>query len=82
MKQRNGICVAGNMIVDITYPIDVMPKSGDLVSITGEPIYTFKSEMVSPIVPPFTMMEFLVAVALSVWRMIPEVAVVQITVSP
>ena len=40
MKRRNGICVAGNMIVDITYPIDVMPKSGDLVSITGEPIYT------------------------------------------
>lgn len=40
MNQRNGICVAGNMIVDITYPVDVMPKSGDLVSITGDPIYT------------------------------------------
>lgn len=37
---RNGICVAGNMIVDITYPVDVMPKSGELVPITGDPIRT------------------------------------------
>jgi len=37
---RNGICVAGNMIVDITYPVDVMPKSGQLVPITGDPIRT------------------------------------------
>lgn len=40
MKNRKGICVAGNMIVDMTYPVDVMPKSGELVSITDKPIYT------------------------------------------
>jgi len=40
MKERTGICVAGNMIVDITYPVDVMPKSGQLVPITGDPIRT------------------------------------------
>lgn len=40
MAQRSGICVAGNMIVDITYPVDVMPKSGELVPITGDPIRT------------------------------------------
>lgn len=40
MANRKGICVAGNMIVDITYPVDVMPKSGELVPITGDPIRT------------------------------------------
>jgi len=37
---RKGICVAGNAIVDITYPIDVMPSSGQLVPITGGAIRT------------------------------------------
>ncbi len=40
MQKRSGICVAGNMIVDITYPVDVMPQSGQLVPITGDPIRT------------------------------------------
>ena len=40
MKKRHGICVAGNMIVDITYPINVMPASGELTPITGAPIRT------------------------------------------
>ncbi|MBQ7566734.1 MAG: carbohydrate kinase family protein, partial [Oscillospiraceae bacterium] len=40
MAKRSGICVAGNMIVDITYPVDVMPRSGELVPITGDPIRT------------------------------------------
>lgn len=30
---RKGICVAGNMIVDITYPIEGWPKQGELVHI-------------------------------------------------
>ena len=30
---RRGICVAGNMIVDITYPIEGWPKQGELVHI-------------------------------------------------
>ncbi len=38
--RRKGICVAGNMIVDITYPIDVMPRSGELTPITGAPVKT------------------------------------------
>ena len=31
---RKGICCAGNMIVDITYPIDAWPKQSELVHIT------------------------------------------------
>ena len=30
---RKGICVAGNMIVDITYPVEGWPKQGELVHI-------------------------------------------------
>ncbi len=30
---RNGICVAGNMIVDILYPIQGLPKPGELTTI-------------------------------------------------
>lgn len=30
---REGICVAGNMIVDITYPVEGWPKQGELVHI-------------------------------------------------
>ncbi len=33
---KKGICVAGNMIVDITYPIERWPKENELTSITGE----------------------------------------------
>ena len=40
MNHQNGICVAGNMLVDISYPVDVLPKSGELVPITGEAIRT------------------------------------------
>lgn len=40
MKQRKGICVAGNMLVDCTYPIDIMPAAGQLVPITGNPIFS------------------------------------------
>ena len=40
MNHSGGICVAGNMIVDISYPVDVLPKSGELVPITGEAIRT------------------------------------------
>ena len=31
---RNGICVAGNLIVDITYPIERFPKESELVTIS------------------------------------------------
>ena len=31
---RKGICVAGNMIVDITYPIEQWPKQSELTTIT------------------------------------------------
>ena len=31
---RNGICCAGNMIVDITYPIETWPKQNELTHIT------------------------------------------------
>ena len=34
MKQKKGICCAGNMIVDITYPIDTWPNQNELVHIT------------------------------------------------
>ena len=30
---RKGICIAGNMIVDITYPIEGWPNQGELVHI-------------------------------------------------
>jgi len=30
---KNGICVAGNMIVDILYPVNGLPKPGELTSI-------------------------------------------------
>lgn len=32
--ERNGICVAGNMIVDILYPIERWPKQSELTTIT------------------------------------------------
>lgn len=32
--KRNGICVAGNMIVDILYPIERWPKQSELTTIT------------------------------------------------
>lgn len=32
--KRNGICCAGNMIVDITYPIETWPKQNELTHIT------------------------------------------------
>lgn len=31
---RKGICVAGNLIVDITYPIECWPEQGELTTIT------------------------------------------------
>lgn len=31
---KNGICIAGNLIVDITYPIEKWPKESELVTIT------------------------------------------------
>ena len=31
---RKGICCAGNMIVDITYPIETWPKQNELTHIT------------------------------------------------
>ena len=31
---RKGICCAGNMIVDITYPISTWPRQGELTHIT------------------------------------------------
>ncbi len=34
MSNRKGICCAGNMIVDITYPISSWPSEGELVHIT------------------------------------------------
>ncbi len=34
MQKRNGICCAGNMIVDITYPISTWPNQNELVHIT------------------------------------------------
>lgn len=34
MKKRRGICCAGNMIVDITYPIAAWPKESELTHIT------------------------------------------------
>lgn len=34
MAQRTGICCAGNMIVDTTYPITAYPKENELVHIT------------------------------------------------
>ena len=33
---RKGICVAGNLIVDITYPIERWPEQSELTTITGE----------------------------------------------
>lgn len=33
MKERNGICLAGNMIVDVTYPVERWPGHGELTSI-------------------------------------------------
>ena len=33
---KNGICVAGNLIVDITYPIERWPRQSELTTITGE----------------------------------------------
>jgi sugar/nucleoside kinase (ribokinase family) len=33
-KKRSGICVAGNMIVDIVYPIHGWPEEGELTTIT------------------------------------------------
>lgn len=33
---RKGICVAGNMVVDITYPIVRWPKQSELTTISGE----------------------------------------------
>lgn len=35
MKAQKGIAVAGNMIVDMLYPINGFPKPGELVTITG-----------------------------------------------
>ena len=32
--KRKGICCAGNMIVDITYPIETWPKQNELTHIT------------------------------------------------
>ena len=40
MNERKGIAVAGNMIVDISYPVDRIPKSGELVPILGEAVRT------------------------------------------
>ena len=34
--RKKGIAVAGNMIVDMLYPIDGFPKPGELTTITGE----------------------------------------------
>lgn len=34
MTKRKGICCAGNMIVDITYPIETWPKQNELTHIT------------------------------------------------
>lgn len=34
MKKRQGICCAGNMIVDITYPIAAWPRESELTHIT------------------------------------------------
>ena len=34
--EREGIAIAGNMIVDITYPVRSWPKEGELASIDGE----------------------------------------------
>lgn len=34
MSKRNGICCAGNMIVDITYPIETWPNQSELTHIT------------------------------------------------
>ena len=31
--ERNGICVAGNLIVDISYPISAYPSPGQLVTV-------------------------------------------------
>ena len=31
---KKGICCAGNMIVDITYPIETWPKQNELTHIT------------------------------------------------
>lgn len=33
---RKGICCAGNMIVDVTYPIETWPNQNELTHITGE----------------------------------------------
>src|SRR4030042_2039118 len=33
-KKRSGICVAGNMLVDIVYPIHGWPEEGELITIT------------------------------------------------
>lgn len=35
MKSKKGIAVAGNMVVDVLYPINGFPKPGELVTITG-----------------------------------------------
>lgn len=35
MNKRKGIAVAGNMLVDMLYPIHGFPKPGELVTITG-----------------------------------------------
>jgi hypothetical protein len=33
---KKGIAVAGNMIVDMLYPVSNFPKPGELVTITGD----------------------------------------------
>ena len=37
---NKGICCAGNMIVDITYPIETWPKQNELTHITGDIVRT------------------------------------------
>lgn len=37
---KKGICCAGNMIVDITYPIETWPKQNELTHIVGEIVRT------------------------------------------
>ena len=36
MQKNKGICCAGNMLVDITYPIETWPRQGELTHITEE----------------------------------------------
>ena len=60
--RKKGIAVAGNMIVDMLYPIDGFPKPGELTTITA--LYRL------PIKPRReTLLPFRGAVFMSPWRL-------------